>query len=231
MSPLPPDRLRCTGALVAVVLALAGCSSATDDVPASPPTAEAEGAVDPDTESVPGPDVLSPPAERAAPLPEDELDPAPVGPAGAAEQASDDFPRWQGEPLQLVDARLISHEILDRLVLEFDGDLPSWQVLIQTGPLTEQPGRSEVHLAGDVVLEVRLVPATSIDRDAAEPMASYEGPSHLVARGAPVREALLTGDSSDILVWGIGVAGSPSYAVGTLGDPDRLVIDVFREAP
>lgn len=237
MSRPSPDRTRRTGAVVtAALLALGGCSSDTADGPAAPTSVDGDAGADPDSdpdadpEADPPPTALSPPAERAEPLPEDETDPRGVGTPSGAAQASGDFPRWAGDPLQLEDARLIALGTLDRLVLEFDGPLPSWQVVTGTGPLLEQPGRSEVQLAGDSRLEIRLVPVTSIDRDAGEPMASYEGPSHLVSEGDAIREAVLTGDSSDILVWGVGVAGTPSFAVGTLEDPDRLVIDVFDTA-
>jgi hypothetical protein len=214
---------------LAVLVTFVGCSSEADDESASAPIAE-PGPEIADPQQSGSPSALSPPAERAEPVPEDETDPVPVGPVGASEQASEDFPRWSGDPIGLVDVRLIALGDLDRLVLEFDGQVPSWQVRDGTGPLIEQPGRSEIQLDGGAHLEIRLVPATSVARDADEPMAAYEGPSHLAAGGEAILEALLIGDSSDILVWGVGVAGTPSFAVGVLEDPARLVVDVLRGA-
>jgi hypothetical protein len=230
---LSTGTVRCSGALaVAGLLVLAGCTAGAADGEAAPvptvPETEVEPEADPQPEPEPGTSALRPPADGTDRLPDGEADPRPVGPAGPREQVSGDFPRWSGDVSRLSDARLITLESLDRLVLEFDGDLPSWRVRVTTGPLVEQPGRFEIDLEGDAVLEIRLVPATSLDRDAAEPMAAYEGPSHLVAGGQGVQEALLTADSSDILEWGVGVPASPAFAVGTLESPDRLVIDVLH---
>lgn len=228
--PLSRDHvLRKVGLVLAMLAAAVACSPETDDESASVPIAEPRPDVSGRQESG-APTSLSAPAERAEQVPEDEIDPVPVGPVGGDEQISEDFPRWSGDPIRLVDVRLIALGDLDRLVLEFDGQVPSWQVLAGTGPLIEQPGRSEIHLEGEAHLEIRLVPATSVARDADEPMAAYEGPAHLTSGGGAVLESLLTGDSSDILVWGVGVAGTPSFAVGMLEDPARLVVDVLREA-
>lgn len=208
-----------------MVLSLS-CSPGPADDPVAPPSPGTDRGTEADADSDPGEAEESDQPEE--PLPEDEAAPEPIGSAGSGRRASDGYPRWGDDLARLADVRLIAHPSLDRLVLEFDGALPSWQVQPTTGPLVEVPGRTEVELAGDSVLEVSLVPATSIDRDAAEPMSAYEGPGHISSVGGVVEEAVLTTDASDILVWGIGVTGAPSFSVGTLEGPDRLVIDVLH---
>ncbi len=210
---------------VTVALAVGGallpaCSAEVDD--AAP---GARGGVDAESDTTPEQRPADADDDEEPPAPE-EIDPAPVGPVGTLERASEDFPRWGGGPVHLADARLFELDGVDRLVLEFDGELPSWQVRPITGPLLEQPGRSEVELEGDRVLEVRLVPATSIDRGADEPMASYDGPEYLTSDSGGIREALVIADASDILSWAVGIEGTSTVAVGVLEDPDRLVLDV-----
>ena len=159
-------------------------------------------------------------------VPPEETDLQPVGVASRAARRSGDYPRWGGEPVQLVDARLLELPGIDRLVLEFEGPVPSWQARLVDGPILEQPGRHEIDLAGDSHLELRLVPATSIDRDASEPTAAYPGPSLLDASAPGLLEAALTGDRSDVLTWVVGMEGEPDLAVAALEDPSRIVVDV-----
>lgn len=212
--------------MITVVVLGLSCSPGPADDPVAPPSPETGPGTDADAGA--DPEEAEGADDPEEPLPEDEAAPEPIGSAGNGPRVSDGYPRWGGGVARLADVRLIAHPSLDRLVLEFDGALPSWRVQPTTGPLVEVPGRTEVELAGDSVLEVRLVPATSIDRDAAEPMSAYEGPGHVPSVGGVVEEAVLTTDASDILVWGIGVTGAPSFSVGTLEGPDRLVIDVLH---
>lgn len=224
----------------ALLLALWSCSSATDDdprggsgqvQPAESAEQAAPGADEPTDPVQPG-EPTTPEGEASDspdpedPVPQDETVAGPIGTLSRSGRQSDDYPRWGGETVQLVDARLIELPGIDRLVLEFDGPVPSWRIRPVTGPIRERPGRHEIELAGDAHLEVGLVPAASIDRDAAEPTAAYRGPSVLDSAAPGLLEAALTGDRSDQLTWVLGTAGEPDVAVGELEDPSRVVIDV-----
>ena len=212
-----------------LLVPLAGCATSSEEHP--PATPEPAQPTDPEPgardEGDPhaGDDLLDAPGLEDL-VPPEETDPQPVGSPSRAARQSRDHPRWGGETVQLIDARLLELPGIDRFVLEFDGPVPSWQARRVTGPILEQPGRAEIDLAGDSHLELRLIPAASIDRGAAEPTAAYRGPSMLDAPGPGLLEAALTGDRSDVLTWVVGMEGQPDWAVAALEDPSRIVVDV-----
>ncbi len=212
-----------------VLVSLVGCATASDENPPSGPEQAQPAAPDPgahdEVDPDPGGELLDAPGIEDPVLPE-ETDPQPVGAPSRALRQSGDYPRWGDETVQLVDARLLELPGIDRFVLEFDGPVPSWQARLVEGPVLEQPGRAEIDLAGDSHLELRLVPASSIDRHAADPTAAYRGPSLLDAPAPGLMEAALTGDRSDVLIWVVGMEGEPDVAVAALGDPSRVVVDV-----
>jgi hypothetical protein len=213
----------------ALLVPLTACAPAGDDSAVPAPEQGQPAAPEPDGDDEGGADTGGPLLDAPGIedlLPPEETDPQPVGALSRAPRESDDYPRWGGDPVQIVDARLLELPGIDRFVLEFDGPVPSWQVRLVEGPILEQPGRAEIDLAGDSHLELRVVPATSIDRDAAEPMAAYQGPSLLDAPAPGLLEAALTGDRSDVLTWVLGMQGDPDVAVAALEDPSRIVVDV-----
>ena len=214
-----------------LLLPLVGCATAPEQRPPATPEQRqpteperdpgAQDEVHPDADS----DLLDAPGLEEV-VPPGETDPQPMGVPSRTPGQSEDYPRWGGDTVQLIDARLLELPGVDRFVLEFDGPVPSWSARLVTGPILEQPGRAEIDLAGDSHLELRLVPASSIDRDAAEPTAAYRGPSLLDASAPGLVEAALTGDRSDVVTWVVGMEGEPDVAVAALEDPSRLVVDV-----
>lgn len=178
-----------------------------------------------------GIDVAGTGGDQSPPAPEDETGSAPVGPASRDARQSDDFPRWgqEDDASRLVAARLISLPGIDRLVLEFGGPMPSWQVRDAIPPILEQPGEEPVEMPGDSFVEARFVPATTLDRDAHDPTDAYDGPTYLDAQAPGLLEAVLTGDAGDLVVWTLAFEGEPDVAVEVLEDPDRLVIDVVLD--
>ena len=212
-----------------LLMALVGCATAADEPP--PPSPEHGQPHEPVPEDDDNLDVDEGDASLDAPgiedlVPPQEFDPQPVGIASLAPRQSDDYPRHGDDTVLLIDARLLELPCIDRLVLEFDGPVPSWHVQLVEGPFLEQPGRAEIDLAGDSHVELRLLPATSLDHDAAEPTAAYGGPSLLEAAAPGLLEAALTGDRNDVLTWVVGMEGVPDVAVAALEDPPRVVIDV-----
>ena len=212
-----------------LLVPLTACATAGDESAAPAPEQGQPAAPEPGADDGGDPDaggsLLDAPGIEDL-VPPEETDLQPVGALSRAQRQSDDYPRWGGGTVQLVDARLLELPGIDRFVLEFDGPVPSWQARLVEGPILEQPGRAEIGLAGDSHLELRLVPATSIDRDAAEPTAAYPGPSLLDTAAPGLLEAALTGDRSDVLTWVVGMEGEPDVAVAALEDPSRIVVDV-----
>lgn len=230
---MTPTALRRTRLLWLLVVAVVACAPG-DEVP-TPRPAPAEPD-DRDEAERPAHDEEALATGRdadAPPRPADETGLQPVAPASAEPQQSEDFPtRSEDETVRLVDARLIRVPGVDRLVLELDGPVPSWRVQRVSPPILEQPGRAPVDVPGERFLEARLVPATTLERDAPDPTAGYQGPIALgdEARGAGVLEAMLTADHDGWLVWTLGLEGQREVAVGVLEDPDRLVVDVVAPA-
>lgn len=209
--------------LVAIVLV--GC--ADGDPPSRPdPQTTPEPAPEDEADDEPVPSEASAGEE---PLRADEVVEDPIGTVSSATRQSPEFPRWGGPATRLADARVLSLPGLDRLVLEFDGAMPSWQVRRVSPPIREEPGGAEVDLRGSEYVEVRLAPASSVERGGDDPTAGLTSPTHLEGRPSALVEALLTGDASGLLTWSLGLAQGTDVAVGTLDDPPRLVIDVVDE--
>ncbi|MGY1712047.1 hypothetical protein ACI8AC_21320 [Geodermatophilus sp. SYSU D00758] len=153
--------------------------------------------------------------------------PQPVGEAGTAPVATEEFPR-SGPTAHLVDARAAGHEGFDRFVLEFEGDaLPGHRVEYVEPPVTEDPSGREVALAGDAVLRVQAAPASGVDLSGDEPRTTYPDRGVVnVPGGEVLLEAVQTGDFEDVLTWHLGLAERVPFGVTTLQDPARLVVDV-----
>jgi hypothetical protein len=220
--------LRAAAGVAVVALALSGCRAETnvpiDPLDAPPPEQPADERGTDEAREPLGPD------DDDAELRPDEVDPAPVASPALEQPPSEEFPDWGGDPAMLVGARLIVHDGLDRLVLEFDGEVPTWQVRPIDGPIIERPGGAVVELPGTALLEVRLVPATSLDLRAADPTEGYTGPTVLEGDAdGGVLEAVLTTDQSGMLVWSLALDAERAYAVAALEDPSRLVVDVITD--
>lgn len=228
-----PRDPRAAAALASVLLALGACTDegqpVPDPAPAPAPPEEPDGrgrdrAPAPVAEPSEPPDAV--PAEQVAP---EEAEPAPVSSVGVRARQSDDYPRWEDDPVRLADVRLVELARLDRVVLEFDGPVPSWQVTPVEGPVLERPGRAVLDVRGTRFLEVRLVPATSIDRSAAEPAGEGDLPTVLDSSDAAgIRVAALTGDAGDVVVFTLGLPRPRPFGVTTLEEPSRVVVDVLR---
>jgi len=196
----PMIRTRIGLAVSAAALVLAGCSASDSDPAPSPAVS-----VDTPTTQAPEPDSSNTPTDAAEK----------VSPAGA------------GAKLTVTDIRTGVHEGFDRVVYELDGEgTPGWRVGYVAEAVQDGSG-NEVTVAGDAVLQV-LIDGSAYPFDSGvEP---YAGPDPvLAAPGGSVVEVTGSGVFEGVTQSFVGVSesGTP-FAVYSLSDPQRVVIDVAR---
>lgn len=146
---------------------------------------------------------------------------------------SEGFP-GEGETSYLDGVRLGLHSSFDRVVFAFRGDrTPSYRVRYVDPPIREQPSGREMEMEGEAYLEVSMHPASGIDMTGDEPQETYEGADRIQPDTTEViEEAARTTDHHRGLSWVIGLQHWSQFAVGTLSDPPRIVVDVMHdEAP
>ncbi len=215
---------------------------ASSQQPSSPPTGTGPPAV-PDTPTgqptvprsapsssvSPGEEQPSPPAtptpkgETREPRTEEPPTPAPQGPSilGEPQHSWGTAPKSgaaAGRAARLVDIRVGRHETYDRVVFEFRGGRPGYEVSYD--PLDAPGSGKRVALAGSHSLEV-------VFREVKTPP-SYDGPTTLTPRLPSVAQVKYLGGWEGVTKAGIGVSSRSllGFRVLTLDDPARVVIDV-----
>jgi len=128
----------------------------------------------------------------------------------------------------LTDVRVARHEGFDRVVFEFDGPVPGFDVEYIEPPITEDGSGDEVDVRGDAFLQVRMEPASGFDLSG-EGEQTYDGPTRLSGEDAGtsvIQEVVRTGDFEAVLAWVVGISDEVDFRVDTLEDPTRIVVDV-----
>ena len=128
----------------------------------------------------------------------------------------------------LTDVRVARHEGFDRVVFEFEGEVPGYDVRYVEPPITEDGSGDEVDVAGEAFLAVVMQPASGFDLSG-EGEETYTGPTRIEGtdRGTSViQEVVRTGDFEAVLGWVIGISDRVDFRVDALAAPGRLVVDV-----
>lgn len=108
----------------------------------------------------------------------------------------------------------------DRLVLQFDGPVPSFTVKRQSKPVFTQGGSGQtITLSGTTGAVVRLHTAFMAD--------TYSGPTDFTQAGFVVlKEARLTEDFEGYVSWGLGLGSAACMrAFVPSTPPSRLIVD------
>lgn len=126
----------------------------------------------------------------------------------------------------LAAVRAASQSGFDRVVFEFEDEVPGYQVGYVNRPITEDGSGNPVDLKGDSVLQVRMEPASGADLATEAVRQTYKGPNRFTPNTSVVTELVRTGDFEAVLTWVIGVKGKPGFRVNTLTGPPRLVIEI-----
>lgn len=146
-----------------------------------------------------------------------------VGPVAAGPATADAVPAAASaaEVPTLVDIRASHHRGFDRVVLEFDGGLPSSREVRYVDRLVADGSGLPVRVAGQAILRVVLSPARAHDDAGGATVprrTAFELPN--------VMTTVRAGDFEAVTTYGIGLAKRTPFEVFTLDDPSRLVIDV-----
>lgn len=113
----------------------------------------------------------------------------------------------------------------DRIVFEFTGTAPGFEVEYVDKPLHEDGSGAEVPLRGQFALHVRMENASGFDFERGVP--SYNGPYRLRPADTTVVEELArTGDFEGVLSYAVGVKSKAGFRVRQLTDPPRLQIEI-----
>lgn len=116
----------------------------------------------------------------------------------------------------------------DRVVFDFRASRPpGYTIEYRSGPFARGESESGVEIAGSAFLVVRFDGASGVDlTDPAAPR-TYTGSYTLRPAGlSHVVEITQIEDFEGVLVWVIGLDSAHPFAVGTLGDPSRVYIDI-----
>ncbi len=130
-----------------------------------------------------------------------------------------------GAPATLRSLRSARHEGYDRVVFEFEGDVPGYHLEYIDRPVRACGSGDVVPVAGDGWLEVRLSPANAHD-ESGKPTVS---PAETDAGLPTVKELQRTCDFEAVTTYVLGVGSPNPYRVLSLEDPPRLVVDVRHD--
>ena len=115
------------------------------------------------------------------------------------------------------------HDTFDRVVLEFSGPAPSCSA-DYVNQITQDPSSRPVALAGNAFLKVALHGAVAHDGGGRP---TYAGANVIDTPALDnVKAVALAGDFEGYVTIGVGLNHKAHYAVSTLSDPTRVVIDV-----
>jgi hypothetical protein len=121
----------------------------------------------------------------------------------------------------LVDVRAGGHADADRVVFEFEGDVPTHSIRY-VDQLVEDGSGNPVSLAGAANLEV-VFQGANAHRENGSPTVS---PRRFSPGLTAVKEIAQLGDFEAVVSYGIGIDQQRPIQVFTLSNPSRLVIDI-----
>ncbi len=114
----------------------------------------------------------------------------------------------------------------DQVVFQFDGsDLPTANVRVVPKPVHADPSDAVVPVAGTVVVQVTMTPASAVDASKPGAPATYTGPTRITLNGASVTEVVESGDFEGVLNWSIGLTELVPFVTTTATSPNRIVIN------
>jgi hypothetical protein len=208
----PPFRRAPLAALAVVVLSLTACAgtrfggvASAEPSTAAPSTAASEAPAS--TSGEPS----APPSAEAS----DDLG-----------EFSCDFPmERRGTPVhsQLVDVRVGEHDGYDRVVFEFDGEVPEYILSQASPPYTEDPSGLPIEVQGDAAWQLVMLGGTRVTPDYET---TYDGPFSFERDYAKLVHLVEAGDFEAVSTWYIGMTGESCARILAVDDPTRLVIDI-----
>jgi len=145
-----------------------------------------------------------------------------VLPSSSSEPAAVAVPKRAIPPALLKAVRAAKSDGFDRVVFEFVGRVPSYQLEYVDAPVRDCGSGDVRRVAGDGWLEVRFGSASAHTESGVPSLRVRElGPALSI-----VREIERTCDSEGFLTWLIGTASTHRYRSQVLSSPPRLVLDI-----
>jgi len=187
-------------AISAGLAILAGCGTSPASRPGSPVTSAPRS-------GTPAPSSGAP--SSAAPA----QSPGTAAPSAACPEAG----------AYLTAIRVAPYGDADRIVFEFSGGLPRYEVAAVTTVYTDPKGEA-VPLAGQFYLRVVFHGASAWCQQPVRKV--YAGPSVLAPFYPQLLVVSAAGDFERVLSFGVGVAAKGPYHVYSLAGPDRVVLDI-----
>ena len=189
-------------------VALAGCGPTSSTFVSSAPTPTTSASFSPTATASPVPS--SSPSTTPTPQPTSAL--------LAGFTCADTSGGSEQTGSNVVGVRVGQHDGYDRLVIEFSGPIPSYNVQRRSGTtFTASPRGQAVTLRGTNGVLVLLHPIFNW---------TDSGPSDFQPDYPVLREARLVENFEGYQQWALGIQGTPCLRVTTLTSPSRLVVDV-----
>lgn len=111
----------------------------------------------------------------------------------------------------------------ERLVFDFQGGPPGYQVHYVSGHGVAKPSGQLATVAGDAAIEVVFNPAMAHD-DQGHP--TVTGSQAVKIAEGSVVEAVLVEDFEGYVSFAVGVLGHPAFHVSVLSAPPRIAVDI-----
>lgn len=113
------------------------------------------------------------------------------------------------------------------LTFRFEGGLPGVTVRYLDRPVRAAGSGDEVAVAGGAVLGIRFEPASGARFGETGFVTTYTGPTRIgFADGAPLNEAVRTGDFEAVYEWAIGLDAQVPFRVEADGDTGSITVVV-----
>ncbi|HKF00400.1 MAG TPA: hypothetical protein VKG45_15900 [Actinomycetes bacterium] len=155
--------------------------------------------------------------------------PAPSAAAAAAAWPTGPRSTPETDPVaHLVAVRTARHASFDRVVFEFRGRVPGYDVRYVPAVTQDASGRP-VPLRGSAFLRVVLRHASAVEQGLPAPPGyrrTWTGPSTVTTGFASLQQVRAAGDFEGYLSFGVGLGRRAGFRVLTLTGPPRVVLDV-----
>lgn len=245
--PSAPPRPRAAIAVATAVVALAGCTSDTDDGSApddrvTDGTTEGDDGTDDGLGADPGDEATDAGTETDGDDGQDATDGdadddevEPIGDDADTDEKTTEG-SWPGLdeedrllPQAVTDVRIGTHDGFDRVVfeLESEGGTPGW--IVRYGEPIAQGSGEEVEVDGEVVLLVTVRPVL-LPPDLPETVETWSGPPIEGRPGGVIEEVVSGTVYEGHHEFFVGLDQERPFVVDRLEDPPRVVVDILHAA-
>jgi hypothetical protein len=155
--------------------------------------------------------------------PTDSPDETPTEAPFEGSQGPVDKPAPSVPPVAIqIDTRTAEHADYDRIVFDFEDNVPGYVVEYVDPPIIADPSGNEVEIDGEAFLQVRFLGAQAHDEAGNTTIDELEISPGLTT----IVEAERTGDFEGQVTWVLGLTEELDFRVIDLTDPTRVAVDI-----